>query len=48
MMDPDVYNNDELFKDAIEGTYKQKFLIEKFNHRMSFHGFDDFLRIKFD
>ena len=45
MMDPDVYNNDELFKDAIE---KQELLIEKFNHRMSWHGFRDFLRIEID
>ena len=48
MMDPDVYNNDILFKDAIERTDRQKLLIRKFNHRMSFNGFDDFLRIKFD
>ena len=48
MMDPDVYNNDELFKDAIERTARQELLIEKFNHRMSWHGFRDFLRIKID
>ena len=48
LMDPDVYNNDEVFKDAIERTGMQKLLIKKFNHRMTYHGFDDFLRIKFD
>ena len=45
IMDPDVYNNEELFKDAIE---RQELLIEKFNHLMTWHGFDDFLRIKID
>ena len=48
LMDPDVYNNLELFKVAIERTSTQKLLIEKFNHRMTWHGFDDFLRIKID
>ena len=48
MMDPDVYNNRELFEDAIERLGSQKLLIEKFNHRMTWHGFADFLRIKFD
>ena len=48
MMDPDVYNNRELFEDAIERLGRQELLIEKFNHRMTYHGFDDFLRIKFD
>ena len=48
LMDPDVYNNPELFKDAIERPGMQKLLIEKFNHRMTYHGFEDFLRIKFD
>ena len=47
MMDPDVYNNRELFEDAIERLDRQKLLIEKFNHRMTWHGFADFLRIKF-
>ena len=45
MMDPDFYNNPILFKNAIE---RQKPLIKKFNHRMTWHGFDDFLRIKID
>ena len=35
MMDPDVYNNHEPFKDAIEGLGRQEFLIEKFNHHMT-------------
>ena len=48
LMDPDVYNNDEVFKDVIEKTDRQELLIEKLNHRLSFHGFDDFLRIKFN
>ena len=46
LMDPDVYNNDKVFKDVIEREEIQEILIEKFNHRMSYHGFDDFLRIK--
>ena len=45
MMDPDFYNNPILFKNAIE---RQEPLIKKFNHRMTWHGFDDFLRIKID
>ena len=48
MMDPDVYNNDELFKNAIEYSGRKQLLIKKFNHRMSYDGYDDFLRIKFD
>ena len=48
MMDPDVYNNDELFKCVIERKELQELLIEKFNNRMSYHGFGDFLRINFD
>ena len=47
MMDPDVYNNLELFEDANKILGKRKLLI-KFNHRMTWHEFDDFLRIKFD
>ena len=47
MMDPDVYNNDEVFKDALEREGRQKLLIKKFNNRMSYHGIDDFLRIKY-
>ena len=43
IMDPDVYNNDELFKDVLEREGRQKLLIEKFNHRMSWQGFRDFL-----
>ena len=48
LMDSDVYNNPELLKDAIERPVRQKLLIEKFNHRMTYHGIDDFLRINFD
>ena len=48
LMDPDVYNNPESFEDVIETTGMQKLLLEKFNHRMTYHGFDDFLRIKID
>ena len=48
MMDPDVYNNRELFEDAIERLGRQELLIEKFNHRMTWHGFNNFLRIKID
>ena len=47
MMDPDIYNNYEIFKDnLINGCHK--LLIEKFNHRMTYHGIDDFKRINFD
>ena len=48
MMDPDIYNNPLLFKNAIKKLEKQKNLIKKFNHRMTWDGFDDFMRIKFD
>ena len=48
MMDPDVYNNDLLFNDVIEYPGRQELLIEKFNHRMSWRGFGDFLKINFD
>ena len=48
MMDPDIYNNNKHFNVALERLDRQKLLIKKFNHRMTFHGFDDFLRIKFD
>ena len=48
MMDPDVYNNDELFRNAIEYSRRKQLLIKKFNHRMSYDGYYDFLRIKFD
>ena len=48
MMDPEVYNNRERFEDAIERLGRQELLIEKFNHRMTWHGFDDFLMIKID
>ena len=48
MIDPDVYNNDELLKVTLERGGMQHFPIEKFNHRMSYHGFDELLRIKID
>ena len=48
LMDPDIYNNDILFKKAIEISCKHELLIEKFNHRMTYHGFYDFLRIQFN
>ena len=48
MMDPDIYNNSELFKFAIKRPDIQKFLIKKFNHRMTWNGFDDFIKEKFD
>ena len=48
MLDPDVYNNNVLFKDAIERKETQKILIGNFNHRMTCHGFRGFLRIKVD
>ena len=48
MMDPDVYNNSEHFNAALERLGKQELLIKKFNHRMTWDGYDDFLRINFD
>ena len=47
LMEPDVYNNDELFKDAIEKKEIQKLLIKKFNHYMTYDGYDDFLKKKY-
>ena len=43
MMDPDIYN--KLLKNK-NAPFSDFLLIEKFNHRMSWHGFNDFLRIK--
>ena len=48
MMDPDVYNNSVRFKNVIESLGIKEILIKKFNHCMTYHGFDDFLRIKID
>ena len=48
LMDPDVYNNDKLLKRVIERDGIDEILIEKFNNRMTYHGFYDFLRINFD
>ena len=45
LMDPDIYCNVELIKLVIRNP---SLYIEKFNHRMSWHGFDDFLKIQFD
>ena len=43
MIDPDIYN--KLLKN-INTPLCNILMIEKFNHRMTWHGFDDFLRIK--
>ena len=43
MLDPVIYN--ELLKNK-NASFSNFLLIEKFNHRMTWHGFDDFLRIK--
>ena len=48
LMDPDVYNNPELFNDVKEKTAKQELLIEKLDNRLYHLGFEDFLRINFD
>ena len=48
MMDPIVYNNDELFEDVTNFTEMQEFLIKNFNLRMSYYGFEYFLLTKFD
>ena len=48
MMDPDIYNNSVRFKNVIESLGIKEILIKKFNHCMTYHGFDDFLRIKID
>ena len=45
LMDPDVYNYPELFKLVIENP---DFYIKKFNHRMTYYGIEDFLKIEFD
>ena len=42
MMDPVIYN--KLLKN-INSPLSKTLLIEKFNHRMTWHGYDDFLRI---
>ena len=47
MMDPDVYSNDKNFINTLVNG-SDDLLIEKFNHRMSWHGLYDFLRINFD
>ena len=47
MMDPDIYNNDELFEKIIQFP-TDKLLLEKLDHRTSWHGIRDFLRINFD
>ena len=47
MMDPDIYNNDEIFKDNLIRN-SHKLLIKKFNHRMTYHGILDFKKINFD
>ena len=50
IMDPDIYYNNKLFKRSLEGGGKGvsiNQLIQKFNYRMSYYGFDDFLRIKY-
>ena len=43
MMDPDIYN--KLLKNK-NASFCNILLIEKFNNRMTWHGFNDFLRIK--
>ena len=48
MMDPIIYNDQKLFKDAIEDKKFQKFLIRKFNTRMNYNGLDYFLELNFD
>ena len=48
LMDPDVYNDNILFNYLIGYPGRQKRFIEKFNHRMSRHGIEDFLKINFD
>ena len=45
LMDPDVYNYPEFFKLVIENP---DFYIKKFNHRMTWRGIREFLKIKFD
>ena len=45
LMDPDVYRNIELMKDAIK---KSDYYIEKFNHRMSWWGIKEFSNLEYD
>ena len=48
LMDPNVYNNPELFNEAIKRTGIQELLIEKFNDHMTWNEFHNFLKIKID
>ena len=45
LMDPDVYRNIELMKDAIKTS---NYFIEQFNHRMTWWGIREFSKIDFD
>ena len=45
LMDPDVYRNIELMKDAIKTS---DYYIEKFNHRMTWWGIKEFSKLEFD
>ena len=45
LMDPDVYRNIELMKNAIKTSY---YYIEKFNHRMTWWGIKEFSNLEFD
>ena len=45
LMDPDVYRNIELMKDAIK---KSGYYIEKFNHRMTWWGIKEFSNLEYD
>ena len=48
MMDPDFYNYSKNFNNVFERPNLQKLLIKRFNYRMTWDGFDDFQRQKYD
>ena len=45
LMDPDIYHSIELINHVIKNS---DFYIKKFNHRMGWKGFREFLKIEFD
>ena len=48
MMDPDFYNYSKNFNNVFERPNLQKLLIKRFNYRMTWDGFDDFIKEKYD
>ena len=48
MMDPDFYNYSKNFNDVFESPNFQKLLIKRFNYRMTYDGYHDFLNVQYD